>query len=151
MRLFSFIKIHGRRLGATSFGTAMAQKQSAERLKAARIRTPSSYKQIFVVSAFVFFFSSVYWSSSTLFFIVYIVLHSSSSFSSFLFSSFARYFFLFFFFCVLLLFCICLFTSLLFPFLLFSSASLSGFHLECTLKLLGATSLWPVGLPKAMI
>ena len=48
---FLLLKIHGRRLGATSFGTAMAQKQSAERLKAARIRTPSSYKQIFVVSA----------------------------------------------------------------------------------------------------
>ena len=150
MRLFSFIKIHGRRLGATSFGTAMAQKQSAERLKAARIRTPSSYKQIFVVSAFVFFFSSVYWSSSTLFllFILFFILLLFPLFCSLL---LLVIFFLFFFFCVLLLFCICLFTSLLFPFLLFSSASLSGFHLECTLKLLGATSLWPVGLPKAMI
>ena len=34
--------------------------------------------------------------------------------------------------------------------LLFSSASLAGFHLECTSNSLGATSLWPAGLPKAL-
>ena len=35
--------------------------------------------------------------------------------------------------------------------LLFSSASLSGFHLGCTAQSLGATPLWPAGLPQAII
>ena len=34
------------------------------------------------------------------------------------------------------------------PFFLF--CSLAGFHLECTSNSLGATSLWPAGLPKAI-
>ena len=32
----------------------------------------------------------------------------------------------------------------------FLFCSLSGFHLECTSNSLGATSLWPAGLPKAI-
>ena len=32
----------------------------------------------------------------------------------------------------------------------FLFCSLAGFHLECTSNCLGATSLWPAGLPKAI-
>ena len=32
----------------------------------------------------------------------------------------------------------------------FLFCSLAGFHLECTSNSLGATSLWPAGLPKAI-